>query len=287
MGKKFQDLDLNNAYLFAAAIQDEETCRLILQTILGKEIKSVKVHAEHTLFYSTDFKSVRLDIYARDEMEVSYNIEMQNESSKNLAKRSRFYQSEIDITALKPGEDYSKLKPSYIIFICTFDPFGDGLYRYTFRPYCKEMGQYLEDGTQRIFLNTKGKNDSEVPKELIHFLHYIENSTEEAAKENADETVNCLHNRVQDLKKNRNLEVGYMYLQELLDDKKVEGIKEGQNAGRILGKIEDIIGFLADLGEIPEDMQTRIEQEQDIRTLSKWVKLAARAETIEEFIEKM
>ena len=124
MGESFQKLNLTNAYLFAAALQDEEICRNLLEIVLNKEIPRVKAHAEHTLFLDSDFKSVRFDVYASDEDEVSYDVEMQNDDARNLPKRSRYYQGEMDVTSLKPGEDYNQLKPSYIIFICSFDPFG-------------------------------------------------------------------------------------------------------------------------------------------------------------------
>lgn len=52
MGTQFKDLNLSNAYLFGAALQDEETCRLVLQTVIGKEIPKVRVHTEHTLFFN-------------------------------------------------------------------------------------------------------------------------------------------------------------------------------------------------------------------------------------------
>ena len=77
MGESFQKLNLTNAYLFAAALQDEEICRNLLEIVLNKEIPRVKAHAEHTLFLDSDFKSVRFDVYASDEDEVSYDVEMQ------------------------------------------------------------------------------------------------------------------------------------------------------------------------------------------------------------------
>lgn len=40
---------------------------------------------------------------------------------------------------MKQGQSYDKLKKQYIIFICTGDPFGRGLYKYTFCNLCKEM----------------------------------------------------------------------------------------------------------------------------------------------------
>ena len=115
-------------------------------------------------------------------MNVSYDVEAQNECNGNIAKRSRYYQAEMDVSSLKPGDDFSDLKPGYVIFICTFDPFDEGLYRYTFEECCLETGKPLGDETRKIFLNTKGTNDVEVPKELVHFLKYMENSSDETSK---------------------------------------------------------------------------------------------------------
>lgn len=43
--KNFQDLNLNNSMLFSAALEDEETCRLILECILDCDISSLVVYA--------------------------------------------------------------------------------------------------------------------------------------------------------------------------------------------------------------------------------------------------
>ena len=46
MGESFQKLNLTNAYLFAAAMQDEEICRNVLEIALNKRISRVKAHVE-------------------------------------------------------------------------------------------------------------------------------------------------------------------------------------------------------------------------------------------------
>ena len=149
--KKFKDLDLSNAFLFAAALEDEETCRLVLECILGEPVGRVNVRAERSILFSSDFRCVRLDIFASDELNVGYNLEMQNADKKNLPKRSRYHQAEMDLSSLKPGQDFNDLKPSVIIFICTFDPFGRGLYRYTFEARCMEEDFPLDDGARGYF----------------------------------------------------------------------------------------------------------------------------------------
>lgn len=88
-----------------------------------------------------------------------YSVEMQNQDEYNLPKRSRYHQAEKDLTSLKPGQDFNDLKPSVIIFICTFEPFGKGLYKYTYETRCNEKGELLGDEVKKIFLNTKGINE--------------------------------------------------------------------------------------------------------------------------------
>lgn len=39
--KRFQDLNLADAYLFAAALEDAETCRLTLEILLGRKVSHV------------------------------------------------------------------------------------------------------------------------------------------------------------------------------------------------------------------------------------------------------
>ena len=157
METEFQKLNLSHSFLFAAAMEDAEICRLVLDIILGFKVPKVHVHVEHSILISSDFRSVRLDVYASDEMNVSYDVEVQNECNGNIAKRSWYYQAEMDVSSLKPGDDFSDLKPGYVIFICTFDPFDEGLYRYTFEERCLETVKPLGDETRKIFLNNKGK----------------------------------------------------------------------------------------------------------------------------------
>ncbi|MEE1247917.1 MAG: hypothetical protein UHU19_01585 [Lachnospiraceae bacterium] len=52
--KNFKDLNLSNAFLFAVAMQDEETCRIVLETVLDKEIGKVRVNLLGYLEYSID-----------------------------------------------------------------------------------------------------------------------------------------------------------------------------------------------------------------------------------------
>ncbi len=217
--KKFEELNLKDAFLFSAALQDPETCRLVLELILDEPVEKVNVRTEHALLYSSDFRSVRLDVYADARVEgglqMGYDLEMQNDGKHLLPKRARFYQAEIDAGALRPGEDTELLRPSYIIFICTFDPFDRNAYRYTFEERCLEWGFPLRDGTRKIFLNTKGTT-GDVPQALIEFLQYVEHSSDACVSGLQDKRVHKLHGQISTLKKSREWRGQYMLLEELL-----------------------------------------------------------------------
>ena len=55
------------------------------------------------------------------------------ENDPDLRKRSRYYQSMIDRKKLGAGRPYSELRKTYIVFLCTFDLFGEGIPKYTFK----------------------------------------------------------------------------------------------------------------------------------------------------------
>lgn len=228
--RKFQELNLSNAYLFAATMEDEVTCKITLEMLLEVKIERVAVHVEHSLLYSQDYRSIRLDVYASDETGSMYNMEMQGENEGNLSKRSRYHQAEMDVLSLKPGEDFNSLGPNYVIFICCFDPFGKGLYRYTFTNKCVETGEELGDGTTKIFLSTKGRNAEAVPEVLVRFLRYLENSTDECAGEK-DDAVSKIHSRVATIKRDRSWESRYMRVEELMQQQYRKGIEQGIEQG--------------------------------------------------------
>ncbi len=229
--KKFQDLNLSDAYLFAATLEDAETCRITLEILLGIKVDSVIVHAEHTILFNRDYRSIRLDIYSQDESYNSYNVEMQVENEGNLPKRSRYHQAEMDVMSMPPGSSFNDLKPNYVVFICCFDPFGDGLFRYTFTNRCAETGSELGDGTAKIFLNTRGTNAENIPTDLRYFLEYVENSTEECVAKQDNSAIRQIHQRVTSIKENRRWEKKYMRFEELLQKEYKEGLRAGHNEG--------------------------------------------------------
>lgn len=172
----------------------------------------------------------------------------------------------IDTSLLEPGIlNYNILNRSYIIIITPFDLFGLGLYCYTFRPRCEEQPDcILDDGTARIFLNTRGTNDSEVSKELADFLHYLEHTTEQAAVSSGSNRIKRIHDRVCKVKSNEVIGVKYMQAWEEKyyerQEGHEEGLKEGLEKGSTLKLIHQVIKKL-ERGTAPEIIANELEEE--------------------------
>ncbi len=231
--KKLQELNLEDDFLFAKVMSDKDICRRVIEKVLDINIKEIKMPEEQKVIdLLLDSKSVRLDVYVNDEKGTVYNVEMQRGKNINLAKRSRYYQGNIDLDKISKGDDYLTLNKSYVIFICTFDPFGKERHRYTFRNLCVEDNSIeLKDETDKVFLNTSGiLND--VDEEMIEFLQYVEQSTDEVAKNAKSDLVKAINQKVNHVKHDKAMEVQYMTLLERDRLNFEEGVEEGIEKGK-------------------------------------------------------
>ena len=111
-------------------------------------------------------------LYVEDSNRV-YDIEIQNILDENLAKRTRYYQSMMDIDLLLKGKNYTELKESFVIFVCKEDFFGLNLPCYSFNNICKENPDLqLGDESHKIIFNASAfANEKNLEKKSI--LEYI------------------------------------------------------------------------------------------------------------------
>ena len=284
--KTLQELNLTDDFLFDVATEELENCKTIIELTTGLRLKSLKWKSGQKVIHNLPGKrGVRLDFIAESEDGRIFDVEMQNRNEGNIPKRTRFYQALIDAPILKSGErGFDKMNPLYIIIICNYDLYGKKKYCYTFDNQCKEVpGLRLGDEVTKLLLSTKGENEEEVPKELVDFLHYVTESNENGLPDECDERLKRLHESIREIKASADMEVEYMKMEErerIIRD-------EGKQLGIMTGKMEDILELLEDKGEVPEKVKTEIFAETDLEVLKKWLRLAAKSETIEEFCKEI
>ena len=117
---------------------------------------------------------------------------------------------------------YDELNQTYIIFICTFDPFGQDRYAYTFRNICAEDTKIeLADQTTKLFLNAKGSK-GDVTEHTKAFLQYVNGLPTE------DRFTKMIDEEVIRTKKEEKWRREYMTLEMELQKIKKEGIEQGR-----------------------------------------------------------
>lgn len=276
--KSLQELTIKDNFMFGAVFLNPENCKGVLERSLDIQIDRVEVSKEKSIVYNPEFKGIRLDVYAKDEKNTHYNVEMQVLKRAALQKRARYYHSQIDMENLLSGLPYENLPNTYVIFICDFDPYGKGKYRYTRECKCKEVPELdMDDGSHTIFLSTKGTNKHEVSEDLVNLLEFLGLSLSESEKDFDDAFVKKLQATVREVKKSREMGARYMTFQELLNDERAEGRAEDRR--------QVIMEFLEDLGNVPNELQEKLSKETDMNVLKLWSKIAAKAESIQQFTE--
>ncbi|MCM1100700.1 MAG: Rpn family recombination-promoting nuclease/putative transposase [Clostridium sp.] len=226
MGKAFEELQLKDDFMFSVVMRNPKFCKPFLERVLGIKISRIEYpRAQDTIDLAADAKSVRLDIYVEDGDHSVYNIEMQTTENGNLPKRTRYYQGMIDLGILEKGENYRDLKRSFIIFVCTFDPFGEGRHIYTFENRCAQHPNLrLGDDAVKIFLNTKGIIDDITP-EMKKVLDFID------GRAASDDYTIALAEEIESVRKNEKWRLDYMTLQMKYQEKLEQGLEQGIQQG--------------------------------------------------------
>ena len=264
--KPLEKLNLLDRFLFAEAMEDPVIMANTLEIILGREVVlDCLPQAEKEQRISTLKRFIKLDVWARDVEDVIYDTEVQKRDTKNLPKRSRYYQALIDSKLLKPGEiDFNMLNKVYVIIIMPFDLFGQGLYRYTFQMQCGEAPEIeLGDGAVRIFLNTHGTNPEGVSQELIDLLYYMEHTDQKTSAGCTSIKIRDMQERIEAIKSSE--EVGVRYMQEWeereLDKREARelGRKDGQKEGA--DRVNRLNRILADRGRADDIIKAAVDKE--------------------------
>ena len=262
----YQEIDWNtvtirNNFLFQETLRNERLCKYFLNHVLHIQVNNIRyLETEKTMTARLSSKYTRLDLYVEDKNGNVSDIEMQVTGSKSvmyndldeatvireLPLRVRYYQSMISTNMLRKGVHYRNMKKAFVIFVCTFDPFGEGLPAYHFTYRCKEKRDLqMGDLTENIYLNTTAADKAD-DEELAAFLRYVntQKTTSDFTKELDEEATRIRNNddwrlRIMTL----DMEIQDMKRRTAIKERaegKAEGLKEGKAAGLREGKAEGL-----------------------------------------------
>lgn len=129
---------------------------------------------------------------------------------------------------LKRGEEYTSLKPSYIIFICQFDCFAMDAAIYFFQYADIQKSLPLGDNSYIIVVNTKCSK--EVPESLKTLFDYINEGRVDAG----DDFIEKIHSEVMALQQNEEV-AQLMTMEEEYERRNTAAHCEGRDEGEAIG----------------------------------------------------
>ena len=230
--------------IFMNVMRSPKICRALLELILpNEEIGAIRlkksdnplidnseidegadenlsVETQKTLKLEADAHGVRFDAFVASS-KLWADIEMQTDNDSKIDKRARYYHANMDLDFLEQGQSYENLKPSYVIFICTFDRFKRDEPVYFFRSWDVEKGLPLDDLSYTIVLNTKCSPEK-VPEALKPFYDYLN----DPKKNQASELTRMIDERVRKFNSDE-WRKKYMTFKYILNEQKRESFAEG------------------------------------------------------------
>ena len=158
MRQKLAQADFTDDVMFELVMSQLEICRKFLKAVLP-QLDFTKLKVVDQSHLKTDYlsKAGRLDIHCTDACGNQYDIELQMTNEHNVAQRAKYYHALMANHMLTAGEDYQRLKETYVIFLCSFNPLATEQQRAVGHyQMISEEGDYLNDGTHTLILNASG-----------------------------------------------------------------------------------------------------------------------------------
>ncbi len=236
LAAEWEKLPLSNDFMFCRVMSNPDVCAELIRRLLHIPVERLEeVHAQKGIAIAPDAKGVRFDVYVKDSARV-FDIEIQTVQRPDIARRARFYQAAIDYDSIAKGQPYGVLKESYILFLCTFDPFRLGLPVYEVRqvfahdvnvPYT--IYNEYNDGMHKVFYNCTAYEQEE-DTQVQTFLKYLYTGhSGDAYTERLDELV-------YKARQNTNWKGEYMTLEMIKTEQQEIGFAKGKERGIAIGE---------------------------------------------------
>ncbi len=204
--------------------------QLLIGTILQKEVQVVDAIGQEEMKNPlVGGRSIRLDVFAKDEKGRHFDCEVQRKQSGAHPKRARFHSAMLDSRMLKEKEEFTSIRDSYVIFITETDYFKQDKPLYFVE---RKVGdsQPFGDGNHIIYVNGAYEGDDPLGRLMADFrrrdvtdFHYSE--LEDGVR----------HFKVDEEGKATMCEAVEKYAKGQYNNGLLEGREEGREVGREVG----------------------------------------------------
>ena len=164
------EIKFTNRFIFNRVMMNPKICKKLIETLLKIKVEKIEyIESEKSVESPYLNHGVRFDVYVKDSNKI-YDIELQTYDD-DIPKRMRYYQSMMDMDCLMKGQEYSELKETFIIFICTFDPFGRNqpCYMIQNKYYVEETKTFYDINDGAMMKNLEFTRDNALLKQQIEY----------------------------------------------------------------------------------------------------------------------
>ena len=222
--KNFRPIDDT---FFEVMADDIGVCQEMLRIILEDEklvVKDVIVQSSERNLYG---RSVRLDALCILGNGKKCNVEVQRSNEDHHLKRVRFNASVITVRDSQTDDKFEETIDLIVVYISEFDIFKRGRVIYHVDSVIRETQEKVDDGLERVFVNTAVKDGTTISEYMDCFLQ----------KEIDNAKFPKLTNRVHYLKHeeggvNAVCEIMRKYSEEVAE----KAYQQGEEAGKEIGK---------------------------------------------------
>ena len=160
----FHDIFMRNVF------KQKECSEYVLQIIMGKRDLKVIDQVIQMDFKNLQGRSAIMDCVALDNKGKKYDIEIQQAGENADPKRARYYSGLMDMNTIDPGEDFTSLPESYVIFITRDDTLGYDKPIYHIDRIIREVEEDFNDESHIIYVNSSRRDNTELGQ-LMRDLH--------------------------------------------------------------------------------------------------------------------
>lgn len=195
---------------------------LVLRIILNQDnLKIKKVQTQYEI-KNLQGRSICIDVYAEDERDRKYDLEVQKRNNGASPKRARFNSAVMDANELLEGDEWAKLPETFVIFFTEKDYFKEGKIIYFVDRVIQGTEHAVQDDLHIIYVNGSYRDDSPLGW-LIHDFN---------CSDPDQMHYEVLAERVRYLKSSKEGKIIMGTLADEIKEKwKIEGLQEGRAEG--------------------------------------------------------
>ena len=277
--------------VFKELMRNETVRRHFISTVLDiplEEIKSVRLENTFLNRRSRLEKQCILDVRMQLNDNSKINVELQIRRMEHWDKRSLFYMAKMYTDGLVRGQKYDRLKKCIVINILDFSGDGHPGYHKVYQLRDEEGRKYSDQFEIHIIELNKELTGDRMDDWIRLFR--VESREELDMLQSKNLGVLEAIKEVREMNLSRLIKAWYEERQKDQRDRwafEDTARNEGRAEGDLRRSRQAILDLLEELGNIPEDIHSRIYAEGDIETLRRWHKAAAKATSFEAFREKM